>query len=94
MRFLAFLALYCLCSLPVAAQTRFSATQLREDLAALEAAIRDTHPDLQHSTWMRFNVAVCERDDVLQRLERLFADFGGAKATTREEDGLAQMAVC
>ena len=50
MRFLAFLVLYCLCSLPVAAQTRFSATQLREDLAALEAAIRDTHPDLQHST--------------------------------------------
>lgn len=49
MRFLVFLVAYGLCSLPLAAQTRFSAAELREDLGALEAAIRNTHPDLQHS---------------------------------------------
>jgi hypothetical protein len=49
MRFLVFLVVSWLCSLPLAAQTRYSPTELREDLAALEAAIRNTHPDLRHS---------------------------------------------
>lgn len=51
-------------------------------------------PGLQPSMWMRFNVAICERNDVLQRLERLFAEFVDAKAVIREESALAQMAVC
>jgi hypothetical protein len=39
-----------LCAAPVAAQeARFSAQQLRQDLAALDAAIRSTHPDVRHS---------------------------------------------
>lgn len=42
--------LLCLGSLPLAAQTRYPATQLLEDLTTLETAIRTTHPDLQHST--------------------------------------------
>lgn len=43
-------ALLCLFTLPAAAQVRYTAAQLREDLVTLESSIRSTHPDLQHST--------------------------------------------
>jgi DNA-binding transcriptional MocR family regulator len=50
-------------------------------------------PALQSSAWMRFNVAVCERSDVLWLLERLAAEFKGTRPRMQADEALSQPAM-